>query len=544
MSSDGSLVGAGTQFLFDLDSQEGVMHLLSSVRASTIPVAQKNELRDLIFLYANGGRDQSVRITLEQKVIQYRVPALPFKSKMSSQNLDFGTSRPSPSFHPPAVSPRPPVADKPVPTQAAPSIPQTPPTPQPVVTPPVSPVAPATPVAPPPTPNPPPPPIPEQPQPEPLSVSPSTSPVAEVPMNQDQALLRIKEIKSLVNEKVGNPVNLVDIDNAVGREYMSALLDAMKKVSAGSLPNTTMARLEAAYQAVEKTIAEHGGIAKAPAAPSQSAPAAPAVPTNSAPEPVNNLKSAPMQPATNFQPTPTPAESTIPTQPVSQPRPVAPSVQEDKINMEQPMPEFKPIINSSVPKTEPGPSLSSKPISPIKPEPVKPVSTPEVEIVAKKTDDSKPEPASTKVESVSGWGPATDTLGDKEKENLVKSKKESPVAKPEDKSEKIEDPLMSKEVDDGLDQLLSEWVLFKKSGFFGTGPKGREHPLFKKIANLQIPLLLAGRFEGATQEIKQSITDYMNGWRYEQGIIYQQGENFEHYLRRVIRHIIDLQNKK
>lgn len=36
----------------------------------------------------------------------------------------------------------------------------------------------------------------------------------------------------------------------------------------------------------------------------------------------------------------------------------------------------------------------------------------------------------------------------------------------------------------------------------------------------------------------------MNGWRYEQGIIYEHGENFEHYLRRVIKHIIDLQKKK
>ncbi len=106
------------------------------------------------------------------------------------------------------------------------------------------------------------------------------------------------------------------------------------------------------------------------------------------------------------------------------------------------------------------------------------------------------------------------------------------------------DPFRTKEIDDGLEQLLSDWVLFKKSGLFGTGPKGREHPLFKKIADLQIPLLLAGRFEGSTQEIKQSITDYMNGWRYEQGIIYEQGETFEHYLRRVIKQILDLQKKR
>ena len=106
---------------------------------------------------------------------------------------------------------------------------------------------------------------------------------------------------------------------------------------------------------------------------------------------------------------------------------------------------------------------------------------------------------------------------------------------------KDDDPTQSQEVNQGLDQLLSDWVLFKKSGLFGTGPKGIEHPLYKNIKELQIPLLLAGRFEGATQEIKQSITDYMNGWRYEQGIIYEQGETFDHYLRRVIRHILDLQ---
>jgi hypothetical protein len=103
------------------------------------------------------------------------------------------------------------------------------------------------------------------------------------------------------------------------------------------------------------------------------------------------------------------------------------------------------------------------------------------------------------------------------------------------------DPLFTPEVDEGLQQLLVEWSIFKKSGLFGTGPKGREHPLFKKMAALHIPLILAGRFEGATQEIKQSVTDYMNGWRYEQGLIYQQGETFEHYLRRVIRHILDMQ---
>ena len=123
----------------------------------------------------------------------------------------------------------------------------------------------------------------------------------------------------------------------------------------------------------------------------------------------------------------------------------------------------------------------------------------------------------------------------------MKSVNDLPTSDSLETSSKNGDPLFTKEVDDGLNQLLSDWTIFKKSGLFGRGAHGSEHPLFVKIKELQIPILLAGRFDGATQEIKQSITDYMNGWRYEQGIIYEQGETFEHYLRRVIRHIIDLQ---
>ena len=101
------------------------------------------------------------------------------------------------------------------------------------------------------------------------------------------------------------------------------------------------------------------------------------------------------------------------------------------------------------------------------------------------------------------------------------------------------DPIMMPEVTAGLQQLLSEWSLFKSSGFFGTGPGGIDHPLYKKIANLTMAAVIAGRFEGATPQVKQSITDYMNGWRYEEGIVHEHAETFEHYLRRVIRHILD-----
>ena len=56
--------------------------------------------------------------------------------------------------------------------------------------------------------------------------------------------------------------------------------------------------------------------------------------------------------------------------------------------------------------------------------------------------------------------------------------------------------------------------------------------------------VIAGRFEGSSPEIRQNIADYMNGWRYEQGIVHRMDEQFEGYLRRVIRHIIDKRPKK
>ena len=56
--------------------------------------------------------------------------------------------------------------------------------------------------------------------------------------------------------------------------------------------------------------------------------------------------------------------------------------------------------------------------------------------------------------------------------------------------------------------------------------------------------VVSGRFEGATPEIRQNISDYMNGWRYEQGIVHRMDEQFGDYLRRVIRHILDRQPKR
>lgn len=547
MNSEGSLS------VFDFDTQAGITHLLASIRASQLSPEQKNDLRDTVFLYANGGRDQSVRIQLEQKITTYgltpvgetskpKAPAAPTPARPT-----IGSARPAPAFSAPAASSvpssnptqpttttTPPTAPAPQPqppTQTAPPQ-QAPaasvaPTPEPApaqpapTTPPQQPSAAPAPQSVPVQATPPPvtqtqsaqspvaqmtsvPPPPASPQPAPASSTPT--PPAQPPINtptpptppaspnvasQEEYLNRIREIKALVNEKVGNPVNLVDIDNEVGREYMGALLDAMKKINSGASAISAMKRLEDAFSSVEKVVREKGTEPKSPE-PSQPAPKPPVE------------ERTPIPPTLSPQPEPSP-----------EPKKPAP-------------PPTPPAKSETVPRPPPAPPRSVS-----KEEDKKPVTTTPAAAWGAETDTNK-KPA----------GSFSDTKLSSLAESSIKPR--TPEDLPSKSSLDVAggDPLMTAEVTEGLDQLLSEWSLFKKSGLFGTGPKGREHPLFKKIAGLQIPLLLAGRFEGATQEIKQSITDYMNGWRYEQGIIYNQGETFEHYLRRVIRHILDLQKKK
>jgi hypothetical protein len=79
---------------------------------------------------------------------------------------------------------------------------------------------------------------------------------------------------------------------------------------------------------------------------------------------------------------------------------------------------------------------------------------------------------------------------------------------------------------------------------FGMGPGGREHPLYRKLSTLTMAAILGGRWEKSSMEERQSIKDYVNAWRHEQGISYNPSETFEQYLRRVVSRIIKRQNQK
>ena len=98
--------------------------------------------------------------------------------------------------------------------------------------------------------------------------------------------------------------------------------------------------------------------------------------------------------------------------------------------------------------------------------------------------------------------------------------------------------LMTPEITSGLEQLLSEWKIFKGSGLFGMGPGGIDHPLYVKMKEESMLAITNGTFDGATPEVQQSIADYINGWRYEQSIVPQHSESFEHFLRRVVRKVL------
>jgi hypothetical protein len=488
--------------IFDLESQAGVMHLLASVRTSDTSPQQKSELRDLVFLYTNGGKDQSVRLSLEQKIAAYRVQPIAKKSTITTPppqppQPTIGKYRVAPVFVPAPIQTAVPRPSAPAPNFQADAawVPKSVvSTPEPVVPQPSlqqEPLVHAVTTAP----------VVEISVPQPVSVPAAQSSAPSVPVAASQTpvadtgeyLTRIREIKAAVNEKVGNPVNLVDINNEVGREYMGALLDAMKKINSGSSAASAMKRLEDSYTAVLKALETHEASGSTPSVAASEMSVAPV---------------AVSAPIASPEPIVTPEQEPAPYPVVASAEPIQSYQAElvSRISISQSAPAVAPTSHFTAPQ----------------------------ETVRAQDPEEKRSVPSTPMQS-SGFA----SLADLKKPHTLEDLQAGASLK--STAATTGDPLFSKEVDDGLEQLLSEWVIFKKSGLFGTGPKGYEHPLFKKIAPLHIPLLLAGRFEGATQEIKQSITDYMNGWRYEQGIIYQQGETFEHYLRRVIRHILDLQ---
>ena len=70
---------------------------MASVRVSDISAAEKNELRGIHLGYSNGGKDQTVRITLEQKIVFYGVVPVTVAVVPGSAPAFSLVSRPAPT---------------------------------------------------------------------------------------------------------------------------------------------------------------------------------------------------------------------------------------------------------------------------------------------------------------------------------------------------------------------------------------------------------------------------------------------------------------
>ena len=198
-------------------------------------------LRDLVFLYTNGGHDQSVRISLENKLRDRQVMPVKPKQNTATQAAQkngrpLATLGSAPTFSVKVSSDE--AITQPDAIQAQSSetkVSETTDTveqkdaefedhvPEVVAKATASPAGDAV-----------------------EESAPAQAPAEEQAAQHGDILERIKTIKAEVNEKAGNPVHLVDLDPQLGREYMSALLEAMKKVNSGSRAADSMARLEAA----------------------------------------------------------------------------------------------------------------------------------------------------------------------------------------------------------------------------------------------------------------------------------------------------------
>lgn len=579
----GSFAPASTR-TFDVGSEHEILTLLNYIRRGPFDLELKNALRDRVLDYATNNDESTLKVLAGDLsnvgiIITHGgvslisdttgvVPPSEQEKKESSESakadnhnhtsVPFGMARPLPSFssHISREADVPNIASKPerdgvpenkrVETKPAAvtenqtlgghvetELPSTPPAKS---EPPVVPVkqesprpvqVPIAPVPPPPSPSS----VTSEtemekvvPAPEIQSVASSSQPSLQQAVSQDKHgyIDRIKEIKKQVNERVGNPVNLIDVNNTVGREYMNALLNAMRVVAGDNEEEMKIAmdRLEKAYHDVETTIPDT--IKKKTMTAEQVAPTAEQDISKDVLIPDTQQKSSP-EPMQEVSPSTPPAAS------------VTERVSPDLIDASK-----VAEVNASL---EPEAPLGPPP-EPIQAKPTPPKSSMQQLAEEVRLPMRKPQPPEAQ-KTVRADGVVEGPMSIAEKLKQEQEKRQEILHERIQEKNQQElaaqstDPLFAEEVSGGLRQLLSEWRLFKSSGIFGTGPSGIDHPLYKKLATLPMAAVIAGRFEGITPEIKQSITDYMNGWRYEQGIVHEMGETFEHYLRRVIREILD-----
>lgn len=321
---------------------------------------------------------------------------------------------------------------------------------------------------------------------------------------------RIAEIKHEVNTKIGNPVTLIDSGNALGRQYMNALLGAMKALNGGPVGSldSAMQELEESYKGILEVSVKKAEVK------SHTEGSKPDPEQASASEEKSSV--APSQIESSVVPA---RQETIEKKAVEKPE------------QEKPTPHSANVPNISKPSHSA--QSNQKTIPSLAELMKKPVSHQGMSVPAA---TQKKEQA----HSLSSQYNKTRINEVHQKQQVPPTVKESSIATIVSPSQST---IASPEVTSALNQLLDEWKLFRGSGIFGTGPSGAGSPLYRKLSQLSMFAVLAGRWEGATTEITRSIKDYVNAWRHEQAITYNPTETFEHYLRRVIHRILERQKQ-
>lgn len=499
-----------TEEVFDISTPTGAVDLLRRVHVSALPIEVKNQLRDAIFSLQNSALTTNVEavrdlfathgITVEVGTNEtFKTPTIENKEKEKAVISNQGFGRPAPRFATPST-----VKVKDSKTNAEEVVPASKTQPTPSVDMGTDNV-PAEKVV--------------------IRKEAEISDIESNPGKSSDSAERIKEIKHTINGLVGNPVNLIDVDNEVGREYMNSLLDAMKKVNIGveaSDMERAMNRLEVAFAAAQETLRTH------------------------------EKKEEENQEVTTEERHEMPSADTEDSdleENLTQEEPIKETLpKEDVANLQQETPktavstEKTDTLNKTEEENIPvNPDLTEKEID-VDETAVTKIQPVAIDLVEKEeaTDIVTPTEEKTVTKSEANKTRFTAVAKEKQLKQLIQEQDDS-FQKKEQQQEAIDSskPLMARDITIGLEQLLSEWKLFKSSGIFGTGPSGVDHPLYKKLAPLSMAAVMTGRFEDASSDVKQNITEYMSGWRYEEGIVYEPSETFEHYLRRVIKHILD-----
>ncbi len=568
-TSHGTVLGgtkAGASSSFDLRSWQGLTEVLKTGKESLTDPQAYAEFRNLVLEYAQKGGDAELRKKIDAVIATFGAaktpeaeavtaepeperraepapvqsdpaPAAPEKKDAGRTFGVVGTRRAPPRFVPPAEKkestvPAPQVrADVPPAAPAPEPVPK--PAPAPVPTPEPAPTPAPSNSVPEPVPTPAPVPAPEpvsepadvpqpapQGAPEPVSPPPVSAPKpAQGFKTLDEYKARIAEIKRIVNAKVGNPAMLIDTGNDYGKKYMTALLSALKATGGGGEGvDAAMANLEVAFETLlkDREAEETAGDATAGEAALQAdvkrweEPKDEPVP-EAAPEPEREPVPAPEAPRPEHAPLPEPAPA-----PVPEPEPViVREKQEDIIGRAD---DKIQSVMETIGREKPKVSIGS-------------LFIPEPESIPKSDTGA----GTSRIGAGGGWPASRQVL-----KGIGKLSPEEVRAEGVDTTEVTakQTELSSPEITATLHQLLSEWNIFHGSGFFGMGPSGPEHPLYKTLAPLSMGEVIAGRWEGSNHKLTKTIKQYVDAWRHEQGIAYVVTETFEHYLRRVVQRIM------